>query len=186
MDIFLRMAEPRTPTTVAATPPRPPFDSAEQEAFLNLWRTYDRMKAMEEQLFGPHELTPQQYNALRLLRAAHPEPLATLELAGRLVSRSPDITRLLDKLEGRQLIARTRQQHNRRVVRVGITAAGLKLLDQLDEPVRQCHQRQFGHLSRRQLDQLTRLLKAARWPHEADQGHWRRETGRDGRRGGSA
>src|SRR5262245_22270781 len=79
------------------------FDSPEQEAFLNLWRTYDRLRALEDDLFGRYELTGQQYNALRLLRAAHPEPVPTLALAARLISRAPDITRLLDRLEERGL-----------------------------------------------------------------------------------
>src|SRR3984957_11911128 len=110
--------------------------SLEQEAFLNLWRTYDRLRAMEDALFLSHDLTAQQYNALRLLRGVSPGTLPTLALAERLVSRAPDITRLLDKLAQRGLIERQRPPDNRRMVRVGITAAGLALLDELDEPVR--------------------------------------------------
>ncbi len=148
------------------------FDSLEQEAFLNLWRTYDRLRALEEQLFGRYELTPQQYNALRLLRGNHPEKLPTLVLAARLVSRAPDITRLLDKLEERDLIERERPPGNRRVVRVGISAVGLTLLRQLDAEVRACHSRQLGHLPRTDLTTLIRLLKAARQPHEAAESNW--------------
>src|SRR5947209_8167436 len=92
------------------------FDSPEQEAFLSLWRTYDRLRALEDELFGRHDLTAQQYNALRLLRGQHPETLPTLTLAGRLVSRAPDITRLLDRLEERGRISRTRLPDNRRIV----------------------------------------------------------------------
>ncbi len=65
------------------------FDSLEQQAFLNLWRSYDRLKALEDALFGRYDLTAQQYNALRLLRAEHPAGLQTLTLAGRLISRAP-------------------------------------------------------------------------------------------------
>src|SRR5437764_14292084 len=101
------------------------FDSPEQEVFLNLWRTYDRLRALEEELFGRYDLTPQQYNALRLLSSEHPNKLRTLDLAGRLVSRAPDITRLLDKLEQRGLIDRDRPADNRRLVRIGITASRL-------------------------------------------------------------
>src|SRR5438105_15204555 len=104
------------------------FDSLEQEVFLNVWRTYDRLRGFEDELFARHDLTPQQYNTLRLLGAAHPNKIATLDLAGRLVSRAPDITRLLDKLQPRRLIERARTDDNRRVVRIGITAAGLALL----------------------------------------------------------
>src|SRR5437764_6287461 len=90
------------------------FDSPQQEAFLGLWRTYDRLRALEDELFGRYDLTPQQYNALRLLAAAQPDKLRTLDLAGRLVSRAADITRLLDKLEQRGLIDRHRPLDNRR------------------------------------------------------------------------
>src|SRR5207253_331475 len=107
------------------------FDSPEQEAFLSLWRTYDRLRALEDELFGRHDLTAQQYNALRLLRAAHPETLPTLQLANRLVSRAPDITRLLDRLEERGLVQRERPPEDRRTVRVGITEAGLALVAEL-------------------------------------------------------
>src|SRR5947207_7057565 len=92
------------------------FDSLEQEVFLSLWRTYDRLRALEDELFGRHDLTAQQYNALRLLRGRHPETLPTLTLAARLVSKAPDITRLLDRLDGRGLIKRERLPDNRRVV----------------------------------------------------------------------
>jgi len=149
------------------------FDSLEQEAFLSLWRTYDRLRALEEELFGRYDLTPQQYNALRLLRAEHPGTLRTLDLAGRLVSRAPDITRLLDKLEQRGLVARERPADNRRVVHVGITAAGTALLRELRDPVRQCHARQLGHLSRKALNELIALLRTTRQPHEDASGNWR-------------
>ncbi|HEY7159199.1 MAG TPA: MarR family transcriptional regulator [Gemmataceae bacterium] len=149
------------------------FDSLEQEVFLGLWRTYDRLRALEDELFDRHDLTPQQYNALRLLRGEHPGTLRTLDLAARLVSRAPDITRLLDKLERRGLIERDRPADNRRVVHVGITAAGIALLDKLREPLRACHAQQLGHLSRKELEELIALLRAARLPHEASSSSWR-------------
>jgi DNA-binding MarR family transcriptional regulator len=152
--------------------PRRAFDSREQEVYLNLWRTYDRLRELEDELFGAHELTAQQYNALRLLRAEHPGSVPTLTLAGRLISRAPDITRLLDKLERRGLVSRDRPAENRRVVRVSITAAGLELLHRLAEPVRECHRRQLGHLSAEQQRQLIELLRAAREPHEEREGGW--------------
>jgi len=148
------------------------FDSLEQQAFLGLWRTYDRLRALEDELFARYDLTPQQYNALRLLRHDHPAPLRTLDLAARLVSRAPDITRMVDKLEQRQLVVRDRPADNRRVVRVGITAAGIELLEQLREPLRDCHSRQLGHLTRQQLKELVALLQAARLPHEETDSTW--------------
>jgi DNA-binding MarR family transcriptional regulator len=148
------------------------FDSLEQEVFLNLWRTYDRLRVLEDELFQQHQLTPQQYNILRLLRAEHPGTVPTLALARRLVSRAPDITRMLDKLEHRGLIQRDRPADNRRVVQVGITAAGLALLRKLDEPVRTCHAEQLGHLSASNLQELVALLRAARQPHEDPASPW--------------
>jgi DNA-binding MarR family transcriptional regulator len=141
--------------------------------FLNLWRTYDRLRALEEELFGRYDLTPQQYNALRLLAAEQPGKVRTLDLAGRLVSRAPDITRLLDKLEKRGLIERGRPPGNRREVHVGITEEGLALLRELREPLRDCHARQLGHLSGEQLRGLIDLLRAARLPHEEAASNWR-------------
>jgi DNA-binding MarR family transcriptional regulator len=149
------------------------FDSLEQEAFLSLWRTYDRLRAIEEQLFDSHDLTAQQYNALRLLRAARPDTIPTLTLASRLISRAPDITRLLDRLHDRGLIDRVRSADNRRVVRVGITPAGLELLSSIADHVRACHARQLGHLGEEDMRALIHLLRRAREPHEAPASAWR-------------
>jgi DNA-binding MarR family transcriptional regulator len=148
------------------------FDSPEQEAYLNLWRTYDRLRAVEDELFARYDLTAQQYNALRLLRGRHPGRLPTLALAGRLVSRAPDVTRLLDRLEERGLVERVRPPDNRRVVEVGVTAAGLELLAELDAEVRACNERQLGHLSRADLQILTALLREARRPFETPGSDW--------------
>jgi DNA-binding MarR family transcriptional regulator len=148
------------------------FDSPEQEAYLYLWRTYDRLKAIEERLFQQHDLSPQQYNALRLLRAAQPGTIPTLALGARLISRAPDMTRLLDRLEDRQLVERRRRKENRRVVEVAITPEGVDLLEQLAGEVRQCHHDQLGHLTKDQLAQLVALLEAARKPHEAAEHPW--------------
>lgn len=142
------------------------FDSLAQQAYLNLWRTYDRLRAFEDELFSRYELSAQQYNALRLLRAEYPGSLQTLALAARLISRAPDITRLVDKLAERGFVERRRPADNRRIVQVAITRAGLTLLDELSDEVRACHQQQLGHLKGPQLRALMSLLRAARAPHE--------------------
>ena len=149
------------------------FDSPQQEVFLSLWRTYDRFRALEDELFGRYGLTAQQYNALRILRAANPRRVPTLTLAARLVSRAPDITRLLDRLAERGLVDRERPADNRRTVLVGITAAGVELLDNLAAEVRQCHERQLGHLDPAEMRTLVDLLRRAREPHEPDGSEWR-------------
>ena len=148
-------------------PGRQKFDSLEQEAYLNLWRTFDRLKAIEEQVFAAFELSAQQYNALRLLNEASPAPLPTLSVSARLVSRAPDITRLLDRLESRGLVQRQRRADNRRVVQVGITPAGRALLEEMHLAVEACGRRQLGHLTPDCLESLVALLKEARAPHES-------------------
>jgi DNA-binding MarR family transcriptional regulator len=149
------------------------FDSPQQEVYLNLWRTYDRLRAFEDELFARHGLTAQQYNALRLLRAAHPGPVPTLVLATKLISRAPDITRLLDRLHDRGLVARQRPPENRRTVMVAVTDAGLTLLDELAAEVRACHDAQLGHLTAADTKTLVELLRKARDPHEPDEGLWK-------------
>jgi DNA-binding MarR family transcriptional regulator len=158
----------------AADEPHRPrsFDSTEQEVYLNLWRSYDRLRALEDELFARYDLTAQQYNALRLLKAEHPRGVATLALASRLISRAPDITRLLDRLEERGLVRRDRPAENRRRVLVALTDAGLALLRQMAQPVRDCADRQLGHLGEEQQRQLIALLQAARRPHEDGSGGW--------------
>ena len=145
------------------------FDSLQQEAYLALWRTYDRLRALEDELFAGFDLTPQLYNLLRLLKAARPEPVPTLALAERLVSRAPDVTRMLDKLEARGLVSRVRSAEDRRSVLVEATDAGLALLARIAAPLRACHARQLGHLPPADLERLTELLKAARAPHETSE-----------------
>ncbi|HQX48964.1 MAG TPA: MarR family transcriptional regulator [Planctomycetaceae bacterium] len=157
------------------TPPtsrKPRFDSPEQETFLNLWRTYDCLKALEEELFGTFQLSAQQYNALRLLRSVYPTSMQTLALGRRLISRSPDTTRMLDRLEQRQLIVRERRSENRRVVEIAITKQGLDLLDKMMQAVQAMHKRQLGHLNRTEQRNLTALLKRIREPHEDASCDW--------------
>lgn len=155
-----------------ARPAKPRFASLEQEVFLGLWRTWDRLKAIEEEFFAGYGLTGQQYNVLRLLVHV-PEPgIPTLELANRLVSRAPDITRMLDKLELREFIQRVRPSQDRRVVYVTLSDKGRELVKNITEPLRECHQRQLGHLTKTELKALSALLRSARRPHEADESVW--------------
>jgi DNA-binding MarR family transcriptional regulator len=149
------------------------FDSAAQEAYLNLWRSYDRLKAIEDQLFAQWDLTAQQYNVLRLLDASPEGALPTLSLASRLVSRAPDITRMIDRLENKGWIQRTRLDTDRRTVMVNITSGGRGLLEKIEEPLRSCHQDQLGHLSEQELATLSELLCKARNPHEPEGSRWK-------------
>ncbi len=148
------------------------FDSLEQEAYLALWRTYDRLRMLEDEFFSQWDLTAQQYNVLRLLKAEHPQPVPTLRLVARLVSRAPDITRMLDKLMQRKLITRARRKTDRRTVYVGITPAGLQLLHDIAQPLQQCHRKQLGHVSKNDLHHLVHLLQQVRQPHEPPGSPW--------------
>jgi DNA-binding MarR family transcriptional regulator len=147
------------------------FDSIEQEAYLSLWRTYDRLRLLEDGVFTTWDITAQQYNVLRLLRAES-EPVPTLVIANRLVSRAPDITRMLDRLEERRWIARTRSSTDRRAVLVSISSGGLQLLKEIAKPLKACHEQQLGHMSARELQSLCQLLQKVRAPHEPEDSPW--------------
>jgi DNA-binding MarR family transcriptional regulator len=142
---------------------RDPFDVPEQEVALNLARTADQLQLEFARLFKQRGLTEPQYNVLRILRGAG-TALPCLEIAGRMISHLPDITRLVDRLEGAKLVERHRTEADRRVVLVGITDAGLEVLGALDAPVLELHRRQLGHLSAEEMAELNRLLVKARGP----------------------
>jgi DNA-binding MarR family transcriptional regulator len=139
-----------------------PFDVREQEAFLNLARTWDVLSGeMAVSVFKPAGLTPAQYNVLRILRGAG-GALACGEIGARMIAREPDMTRLLDRLETRGLVARSREANDRRVVSVRITSAALKALEALDPQVLAAHRKQLGHMTKKELEQLIALLEKAR------------------------
>ncbi|MBA3708496.1 MAG: MarR family transcriptional regulator [Planctomycetes bacterium] len=140
-----------------------PFASVEVEAYLNLVRTADELARQMAVHLKPHDLTPAQYNILRILRGAGESGLPCGEIGARMVTRDPDITRLLDRLEKRGLTTRSRSGADRRVVVVRITAGGSSLLDSIgSDSLDAFHRGQFQHLTRDQLVQLIDLLEAAR------------------------
>lgn len=143
-----------------------PFDSPAQEAFLNIVRTQEALATEFEQFFKEHGLSSSQYNALRILRGHAPEPLACSAIAREMVTREPDITRLIDRLERAGLAKRQRCSEDRRVVRVRITEQALELLGRIDDEVHALHRRQLAHMSEDQLAELNRLLFVARHPEQ--------------------
>ena len=145
---------------------RSPFEVAEQEAMLNLLRTADRLQLEFVRLFRAHGLSPASYNVLRILRGEGGEGLPSLEIAGRMITSVPDITRLVDRLEAAGLVCRDRSGRDRRVVRVRVTDCGIDLLSRLDDPVVALHRRLLGHLDSHELDTLNALLVKARRPPE--------------------
>ena len=107
------------------------------------------------------DLSLTQYNILRILRGA-PQGLPSGEIASRMITRDPDVTRLLDRMEKRGLISRFRESRDRRLVLARITPKGLKLVNRLDEPVQKIHRKQLGHMGKDRLQALAELLAAAR------------------------
>src|SRR5947209_3850145 len=134
----------------------------EEAAFLDLLRTCDLLSRGPAQFLKSEDLSPTQYNVLRILRGALPAGMPCGEIASRMITRDPDVTRLLDRLEKRELISRCRETDDRRMVMARITPEGLKLLDRLDAPVLDAHRRQLGHLGAEKLKALTKLLIEAR------------------------
>ena len=139
-----------------------PFEALEQEAALNVARTADVLEREVSEVLKASNLSTTQYNVLRILRGAGGDGLACGEVADRMISRDPDMTRLLDRLEKRGLVSRCRSSEDRRVVAASITQQGLDLLAKLDEPVVDMHRRQLGHLGQTKLRQLIELLEEAR------------------------
>jgi DNA-binding MarR family transcriptional regulator len=145
-----------------------PFESPQQEAYLNLIRTAAALEADFNRLFRDHALSETSYNVLRILRAAGAKGRTCTEIGRHLVVQRPDITRLVDRLIDEGLTERARSTEDRRVVLVRITRRGRSLVDSLDEPVRDLHARQLGHMSPKQLNQLSRLLELARSQAQGD------------------
>ncbi|MGD9647237.1 MAG: MarR family winged helix-turn-helix transcriptional regulator [Pirellulales bacterium] len=144
-----------------------PFESAAQEAALNLLRTSDQLQIRFTRLFREHGVTPAQYNILRILRGEG-KPLPILEIASRTVTVVPGITGLIDRLQQAELVERIRCEHDRRVVYVAVTPRGMEVLAALDEPVVELHQKLLGHLGQKDLRELNRLLDKARTPWGED------------------
>jgi DNA-binding MarR family transcriptional regulator len=139
-----------------------PFSCREEELFLNILRTSDQLMRRVADVLKPADLSATQYNVLRILRGAVPEGLACGEISERMVTRDPDITRLLDRLEKRGLVARSREKADRRVVTARIADAGLELLRKLDDTVARLHKAQLGHLDAKAQEHLIKLLEQAR------------------------
>jgi DNA-binding MarR family transcriptional regulator len=131
----------------------------EEAAFMELMRTTDILSRPLAQVLKSEELSVTQYNVLRILRGV-PDGLPCGEIGKRMITRDPDITRLLDRLEKRQLISRNREPRDRRTVTARVTPTGLALLARLDKPVQDAYREQLGHLGEKRLSELSELLTA--------------------------
>ncbi len=134
----------------------------EEDVYVSMLRTVEWLSRGVAETLARAELTPTQYNALRILRGAGDAGASCTEVSDRMVTKDSDVTRLLDRLEARGLISRGREATDRRRVVTRITDEGLHVLAELDGPVAETHRRQLGHLGEEQLATLDKLLKAAR------------------------
>lgn len=139
-----------------------PFSSREEEVHLSIQRTAEVLWQGMAEMLKAAELTPTQYNVLRILRGAGEPGRSCGEISERMVTKDSDITRLLNRLEARGLITRERTEEDRRVINATITRDGLRLLAELDGPVVEHHRRALGHLGAGRLRQLAELLEAVR------------------------
>lgn len=145
---------------------RRPFRSREQECLVALLRTTDTLRRVLATAVEPYGVTLQQYNVLRILRGAGAGGLPTLEIAERMLERTPGITRLLDRLGRKGLVRRQRCRQDRRQVLCSITDAGLGLLRQMDAPVEEADRACLAALAPLELVRLTRLLDQVRTGHD--------------------
>jgi DNA-binding MarR family transcriptional regulator len=132
------------------------------QAYVALLRAADALRDDYAEALAPVELTPTQYEVLRLLRDAGPQGLPCGDLGRRLLAREPDVTRLLDRLDRRGLVRRERDEDDRRVVRARLTAEGQRVVGSLDRHLADLHERQFAVLGEARLKQLVAMLEAVR------------------------
>ena len=141
---------------------RKPFTSLEQEALLSVVRTSAMLIDAFERMLKPYGITSTQYNVLRILRGAEPDGLCRNDLRDRMLTRMPDVTRMLDRMEDSDLIDRARETSDRRMVMTRITAKGRRLLDDLEGEVAQEHERVFARLTKEQMRALIAHLATVR------------------------
>jgi DNA-binding MarR family transcriptional regulator len=139
-----------------------PFRSVEEEAILSIARTAAVIEHAGAEALKPFDLTTTQYNVLRILRGAADQGLCRNEVGERLVTKVPDVTRLLDRMESAGLIVRQRGGEDRRFVSTHITEKGLKLLEKIDRELPAIHGRQLGHVSQKRLRELISILEEVR------------------------
>lgn len=138
------------------------FASLEVEAALNVARTADLLQRQMAELLKPWGITPTQYNALRILRGAGERGHTCTAVSDRMLTKDPDVTRLIDRLESRGFVTRARHPDDRRAIKLVLAEPGRELLDRLDAPVDALHTRQLGALGEERLRELIALLESAR------------------------
>ena len=151
-----------SPTLQLDLKQKKPFRSLQQEAYLSIVRTSTSLTDAMEDLMKARGISATQYNVLRILRGSGAEGLCRNELRDRMLTRMPDMTRLLDRMEDAGLVVRAREGDDRRMVMTRITEKGRRLLDELDAPVMALHRKQMAGLTDAQLRSLSDLLTLVR------------------------
>ncbi len=144
-----------------------PFEVPQEEVNLNIQRTCGVLMKPVCGLLKQYQLSPPLYNILRILRGVGRDGLPCSQIGDRMVTREPDVTRLIDRLEQAGWVKRNRSTEDRRVVTVTITAKGKKVVDKIDEPMLKLHRETLGHLTKKEMAELNRLLVKARQAVEA-------------------
>jgi DNA-binding MarR family transcriptional regulator len=139
-----------------------PFANLQEEAFLNLQRTAEYLRSKSAEFLKRWDLSPTQYNVLRILRGAGKSGLACSEIGARMVTQDSDVTRLLDRLEKKGLIERARSSKDRRVVTTRTSRRGQELLAKLDAPAGRSVEQMMSRLSPRELRNLSLSLERLR------------------------
>lgn len=138
---------------------KPPVRSRHQEVLVLILRAHTYVRESGSKEFDERGITPQQYNVLRILKGAGPTGLPTLDIAERMVERTPGITRLLDRLEAKKLVRRERPSGDRRQVFCYVTKSGIDLVNELDMPLKNLAGQLLGTLNEEELEELARLLE---------------------------
>ena len=139
-----------------------PFSSLQHEAYLSVVRTSSTLTDRVEDVLKPYGISATQYNVLRILRGAGQAGLCRNELRDRMLTRMPDMTRLLDRMEDAGFVTRSREREDRRMVLTRISPRGRELLSELDRPMADLHRDQLSRLTDEQLRTLIDLLRAVR------------------------
>jgi len=137
------------------------FKSPHQKAVLNLLFTANWIQNKQRELFEPYGITNQQYNILRILRGQHPNSISGREIKSRMLDKNSDVSRLLDRLIGKKLVAKTQCPEDKRATNVSISPAGLEVLQKLDEDINSLD-KQLISLSKDEAIQLSTLLDKCR------------------------
>ena len=137
------MAHRKKSSLATALKQNRPFVSLEQEVYLSILRTASELSYAADQLFRPFDITSSQYNVLRILRGAGADGLCRNEISERMVTATPDMSRLLDRMERVRWVTRERAEDDRRQVSTYITKSGMKLLEIMERPIREFLARLF-------------------------------------------